>query len=130
MLGAAWRSAARLDPDVRAEYVAAYTGPDTVQAMLGYYRAAARPVVAAVARLGEPVPEPPRVEADRVLVLWGAADPVLPVGVGEAVVAAIGSQCVMVTVPGAGHFVIEEASDTVISVLRDFLADNGEGPGR
>jgi pimeloyl-ACP methyl ester carboxylesterase len=130
MLRAAWRSPARLDPDVRAEYVAAYTEPDKVSAMLGYYRAAARPAVAALAGLGDPTPAPPRVTADRVLVLWGAADPVLPVGVGEGVVAAIGSQCVMVTIPGAGHFVIEEATDTVISVLRDFLADNGEGPGR
>jgi pimeloyl-ACP methyl ester carboxylesterase len=130
MLRAAWRSTARLDPDVRAEYVAAYTAPDKVAAMLGYYRAAARPAVAALARLGDPSPEPPRVTTDQVLVLWGAADPVLPVGVGEGVVAAIGSQCVMVTIPGAGHFVIEEDTDTVISVLQDFLADSREGPGR
>ncbi|MCU1587632.1 MAG: Epoxide hydrolase [Frankiales bacterium] len=130
MLAAAWRSSARLDPDVRAEYVAAYTEPANVRAMLGYYRAAARPVLAALARLGDPAPDRPHVEADRVLVLWGAADPVLPVAIGEAAVAAIGAHCVMVTVPGAGHFVIEEATDTVVSVLQDFLADDSEGPGR
>lgn len=127
MLKAAWRSPARLDPDARAEYVAAYTEPGRVRAMLGYYRAAARPVAAALAHVGPPPAAPPPVTADRVLVVWGAADPVLPIGLGESVVSAIGPQCVMVTVPEAGHFVIEEAAQTVISVLRDFLADPGEG---
>jgi hypothetical protein len=31
----------------------------------------------------------------------------------------------MVTVPGAGHFVVEEAPDVVADVLLDFLADAG-----
>jgi hypothetical protein len=56
-------------------------------------------------------------------VLWGAADPVLPVSTGESVQRDLGAGCVMVTVPGAGHFVVEEAPDVVAEVLLDFLAD-------
>jgi pimeloyl-ACP methyl ester carboxylesterase len=122
MLGLAWKSAARLEPDVRAEYVAAYTDPQQVSAMLGYYRAAVRPRLAQLARVGAAPEPPPPIDCDQVLVLWGAADPVLPVSVGEQVVRVIGPQCVMVTVPGAGHYVVEEAADTVLGVLEDFLA--------
>jgi pimeloyl-ACP methyl ester carboxylesterase len=57
------------------------------------------------------------------LVLWGAADGVLPVSVGESIVKDLGSRCEMVTVPGAGHFVIEEAPDVVRETLSRFLAD-------
>jgi hypothetical protein len=65
----------------------------------------------------------PRVRAEKALVLWGAKDPILPVSTGEAVVRDLGADCVMVTVPGAGHFVVEEAPDVVADVLLDFLAD-------
>ena len=40
----AWRAAPLLDADVLAEYAAAYSHARRVRAMLGYYRAAARPV--------------------------------------------------------------------------------------
>ena len=64
----------------------------------------------------------PKVRAEAMLVLWGAKDPVLPIRTGEAVVRDLGSDAVMVTVPGAGHFVLEEAPEVVLEVLRDFLA--------
>ena len=35
----------------------------------------------------------------------------------------------MVTIPGAGHYVIEEATPVVIEVLRDFLADDAGTTG-
>ena len=127
MLAAAWRSDAELEPAVRAEYAAAYTDPDQITAMLGYYRAAARPKIASLLRLGAEPPEPPPVRAEEMLVIWGAADPVLPVSLGEALVNALGSRSVMVTIPGAGHYVIDEASETVTGVLVDFLADHPEG---
>ncbi len=126
MLGFAWKSEAVLDPEVRAEYTAAYTEPDKVSAMLGYYRAAARPKLAAALGRGTPVSQP-RVRAERMLVLWGASDPVLPISVGEAVVKDLGPACQMVTIPGAGHFVIEEAADLVLRTLQDFLADDPAG---
>ena len=51
--------------------------------MLGYYRAATRPRLAAALtrtkRSGTP-----RVAAEQALVLWGAQDPVLPISTGES----------------------------------------------
>jgi pimeloyl-ACP methyl ester carboxylesterase len=120
-----WKSDATLDPEARAEYVAAYSEPDKVRAMLGYYRAASRPRVAAALHLRDRPARPPRVEAEEMLVLWGAADGVLPVSVGESIVKDLGPRCAMVTVPGAGHFVIEEAPDVVRETLSRFLADAG-----
>ena len=123
MLSLGWKSDVRLDPEVKAEYVAAYSEPEKVHAMLGYYRAAVRPRVLAVARRGKAPASPPRVQAEEMLVLWGAADAVLPISVGESIVKDLGARCTMVTVPGAGHFVIEEAPDVVRETLSRFLAD-------
>jgi pimeloyl-ACP methyl ester carboxylesterase len=123
MLSLGWKAdGVALDPQVRAEYVAAYTDPGKVSAMLGYYRASTRPRVAAALRRGAP-DNAPRVTAEKMLVLWGAADPVLTVAIAETVVKDLGADCVLVTVPGAGHFVIEEAPEVVLSTLQDFLAE-------
>ncbi len=119
----AWKADTPLSAEALAEYRAAYTRPTVVQAMLGYYRAATRPRIARLLRRGAaPVPVP-RVTAERALVLWGAADPVLPVSTGESVQRDLGASCVMVTIPGAGHFVVEEAPQEVADLLLDFLAD-------
>ena len=123
MLALGWRASTPLDDETRAEYEATYSRPGTVRAMLGYYRAVARPRIAAALPGGTRPSGPPRVAADRMLVLWGAADPVLPISTGEAVVRDLGPECVMVTVPGAGHFVVEEAPRVVGDVLADFLSD-------
>ena len=123
MLSLAWRSTTTtLAADSRAEYAAVYTSRGNVAAMLGYYRAATRPRLAAALRRSSPKATP-RVRVEKALVLWGAKDPVLPVSVGEGVVRDLGADCVMVTVPGAGHYVIAEAPEVVASVLLDFLAD-------
>ena len=128
MLALAWKADVPLDDERRAEYEAAYTDPEKVTAMLGYYRAAARPKLAAALRREKPAGAP-RVSAEKMLVLWGALDPVLPIGVGESVVRDLGPACEMVTVPGAGHFVIEEAPQVVRDVLVDFLrSDNAAKP--
>ncbi len=122
MLGLAWKGDRRLDAEVKAEYTAAYTDPGRVKAMLGYYRAVARPRLAAsVTRRSEP--KPPTVRAERMLVLWGAADPVLPVWVGESVQKDLGSDCSMITVPKVGHFVVEEAPEVCLEALQELLAD-------
>jgi pimeloyl-ACP methyl ester carboxylesterase len=128
MLAYGWRSSTALDDERRAEYEAAYSDPGHVRAMLGYYRAAARPLVAAL-RPGAPRRAGrPRVTVERSLVLWGAKDPVLPIATGETVVRDLGAQSRMVTVPGAGHFVVEEATDVVVDVLLDFLGADPDLP--
>jgi pimeloyl-ACP methyl ester carboxylesterase len=123
MLALAWKSSTPLDEERRAEYEAAYSDPEKVTAMLGYYRAAARPRVKALLTRTS-LDGAPRVKVEKSLVLWGALDPVLPIGTGESVVRDLGADCVMVTVPGAGHFVIEEATAVVVDVLLDFLRDD------
>jgi pimeloyl-ACP methyl ester carboxylesterase len=127
MFALAWKSSTPLDEERRAEYEAAYTDPEKVSAMLGYYRAAARPRVKALLTRTT-LQGSPRVKAEKSLVLWGALDPVLPIGTGETVVRDLGADCVMVTVPGAGHFVIEEATAVVVDVLLDFLRDDSAAP--
>lgn len=130
MLSLAWKAERSLEPDLRAEYVAAYSDPERVTAMLGYYRAAARPQIAHALRLGDRPARPAVVRADRMLVLWGAADPVLPMSVGEAVVTALGPDCVMRSIPGAGHFVVDEAPELVTEALVELLADDPALPTR
>ena len=120
MLALGWKASTPLDEERRAEYEAAYTDPEKVRAMLGYYRGVARPKLKALATRSAPA-APPRVHVAQSLVLWGALDPVLPISTGESVVRDLGASCVMVTVPGAGHFVVEEAPSVVASVLGDFL---------
>ena len=127
MIDYAWKARRPMSSEARAEYAAAYTMRSTIRAMLGYYRAATRPRLAAAVRRSKPAGRP-RVHAEKMLVLWGALDPVLPVATGEAVVRDLGPDCVMVTVPGAGHFVVEEAPDVVADVLLDFLAEPGAPP--
>ena len=123
MIGYGWKAATGLAPDLRAEYHAAYADPAKVAAMLGYYRAATRPRIAAlVGRAARPAGRP-RVDAEQMLVLWGAKDPVLPLRTGESVVRDLGARCRMVTVADAGHFVIDEAPDVVRQVLQEFLAE-------
>ena len=122
MFKAAWKSDRTLDPEVMAEYTAAYTDPGRVKAMLGYYRAVVRPRAAAALTRSNGS-ERRLVRAERMLVLWGAADPVLPIWVGESVTKDLGADCQMITVPGAGHFVVEEAPEVCLEAIRELLAD-------
>lgn len=144
MLRGGWRSQRPLHPEIKRHYQEAYADPERVAAMLAYYRAATRPRIrGAVERLvgavgGEKRPggpsgpahddRGPRGPRERVLVVWGARDPVLPLPVGEAVVRDLGSRTELVTVPGAGHFVVEEASDVVVPTVADFLRRPGPSP--
>lgn len=128
MIRYAWRADPPLDRDTLEDYAAAYADPARVSAMLGYYRAAARGRLRAALRLpgggGRKTPSDrhARRGPERTLVLWGAADPVLPPSVGEAVVRDLGGSVEMVTLPGVGHFVPEEApalaNETIAAFLR------------
>lgn len=139
MLRAGWRAESPMEPEVVEHYAAAYTPPERVEAMLAYYRTTTRPRLMRTARrLAEPLlpargetaepqgsgeggPIEPRSPAQPALVVWGARDPVLPLSVGEAAVRDLGARTEMVTVPGAGHFVVEEAPETVLPAVRNFL---------
>lgn len=99
-----------------------------VGAVLAYYRSASRSAWSLSGPRGLDLPD---VAPQRTLVGWGAEDPVLPLRVGEAVVrdvqrgvlAAGGdpSSVSMLTVPGAGHFVVDEAPEVVVPAVAAFF---------
>lgn len=117
MVRLAWRSKPPLAPEVLDAYAQAYGDSGHVRAMLGYYRAAVR------GRLTPWQGERPGPVTARTMVLWGALDPVLPLSVGEAAVADLGPQTRLVTVPHAGHFVVEEAPDVAVPAVAGFLRE-------
>lgn len=119
MIGYAWRAPQPLDRDRLEHYAAAYADPARVAAMLGYYRAAMRSVVSRTVRSHGAIPVGPAPQ--RCLVVWGAADPVLPLAVGEAVVRDLGPSTEFVTLPGVGHFPLEEAPEIAVPVIAAFL---------
>ena len=128
LLSAGWKSPGRShDPELVDRWAKAYAETGQLSAMLGYYRAAVRPRAKAMVRKPAVTLPPPRFSAEKALVIWGADDPVLPLFVGEAVVKQLGrslppAEVTMSVIPGAGHYVIEEASAEVAAVLVPFLA--------
>jgi len=136
MIRYCWRARTPIDHDVLEYYATAYDDPSRVSALLGYYRAAARnrlvssrPLAGLLdtsALRGRRATRPPsmglgRPRPERALVLWGAADPVLPIRVGEAVARELGSVAEFVTLPGVGHFVPEEAPGETTATVSAFL---------
>lgn len=116
----AWGSGPALDAARLAEYEAAYTTPSVRRAMLGYYRALARPRRGAARPLST-LGGLPQVEIDDVVLVWGAQDPVLPIAVAEAAAKRLGADTRLVTIPAAGHFLPEEAPEALLEVLADAL---------
>jgi haloacetate dehalogenase len=108
-------------PALLEEYVAAYAPPERWGAMLGYYRAAVRPRLAALVQGGKPRSGLPKVKVERALVVWGTDDPPMPLHVGEAVARDLGPEATMLTVPGIGHYPHEEAPDVVLPAVAEFL---------
>lgn len=100
-------------------YADAYADPERVRAMVGYYRAAVR-------RQGAPEGRAPAARPERSLVVWGTNDPPMPLRVGESVVSDLGAVADpagvrMVTLPGVGHWPLDEAPDVVVPLVADFL---------
>ncbi len=131
MLRHAWGSGPPLPEDVVEHYVAAYADPTRVSAMSAYYRDIAGPRAArAVTRLvrrrrPQPAvlaPAGPRyLPLDRSLVIWGTQDPAMPMRIGEAVVKDLGPTSSMLSLPGVGHWAVEEAPDVVVPAIAEFL---------
>ena len=94
--------------------------------MLAYDRATTRgralaAVGAAVSRDQGGEAPPTKVRAERSLVVWGAADPLIALSDGEAVVRDLGASASMLSLPGVGHWPVEEAADVVVPAIADFL---------
>lgn len=116
----AWKTG-RPPQDLVEGYAEAYAAPDRMRAMAGYYRAAVRR-----RREDEAGARTPAVRPERSLVVWGSADPPMPLAVGAAVVSDLGravdpATVRMVTLPGVGHWPLEEVADVVLPILTDFL---------
>lgn len=124
MIGYAWRARGRPPADILAAYAQAYADPARVAAMLCYYRALVRPFLPGCGRprfAGRPPPARPAVHTERTLVVWGALDPVLPLSVGQSLARALGANTTMVSLPGVGHFPVEEAPDVAVPTIAEFL---------
>ncbi|MDX6257240.1 MAG: hypothetical protein QOJ11_3574 [Frankiales bacterium] len=126
MLRLAWKSDRPLDPDVRDRYAAAYAQPQRVSAMLGYYRAGTRAQIARLRSRGETPAHPAPSGLGR-LVLWGAADPVMPMAIAESVCRDLGPAAELVSLPGIGHFPLEEAPEDSVRIITRFLDATGAG---
>jgi haloacetate dehalogenase len=104
-------------------YADAYSAPERVRAMVGYYRAAVR---RSAKRDGADTDAEPSAQAERSLVVWGTDDPPMPLRVGESVVSDLGrvndpASVQMVTLPGVGHWPLDEVPDVTVPLVADFL---------
>jgi pimeloyl-ACP methyl ester carboxylesterase len=121
----AWRTG-RPPAALVAEYEAAYAAPERVRAMAGYYRAAVRRSARSARRGPSEGAREPAARPERSLVVWGTDDPPMPLRVGEAVVSDLGrvndpATIRMVTLPGVGHWPLEEVPDVVVPLIAEFL---------
>jgi pimeloyl-ACP methyl ester carboxylesterase len=134
MFDRGWRSPTPMDAQLREVYSAAYGDRAHVAAMLSYYRTSVRSRLFRTAgrvarrfrgagddtgRARQPARRP-----EATLVIWGAADPVLPLPVGESVVRDLGPSARLVTLPGVGHFSVDEAPDRVVPLVASFLRED------
>jgi haloacetate dehalogenase len=125
-------SARPIDAEHRERYMDAYASRERVAAMLAYYRSAVRGRLLRTLRapwrrgtVGEArAPRQPSVPPEATLVIWGAEDPALPLAVAEAVVRDLGPSARLATLPGVGHFTVDEAGDQVVELVTAFLRDD------
>ena len=111
----AWEfdAAARKLPDAVVDhYVGLLSDPDSLRASFGFYRALDATIAQDARRAASPLPMP-------VLAIGGAAS--FGDHVGEAM-RPVADDVESVVIPGAGHFVAEEAPDELLAALTAFLA--------
>lgn len=108
------------DDKARAHYIEAFKRSD-FEAMLNYYRANyPRPDQAADAADAPPPPLPPKVKVP-VLEFHGLADQALLPGALSGTWELVEQDFTLVTIPGAGHFVQQDASALVTATMSDWL---------
>lgn len=104
-------------------YAAAYAEPGRVAALTGYVQHLVHPRLGRYAqlvlRLADKDDQPPLPRPERVLVVHGAEDPVLPLRVAEQSAAALGAEVAVVA--GAGHYVLEESPGQAVPLVTMFL---------
>jgi haloalkane dehalogenase len=61
------------------------------------------------------------------IVLWGAADTVLPLSIGESFARAIPRCAEVEVIPDAGHFLQEDAGERIGSRIASFVEDTPPG---
>lgn len=108
-----------LDDETISAYAVPYEDPARVQAMLAYYRWVVRRRLTGQLSRHEPTGSQ-TVDVERSLVLWGTADSVLPPSVGDATVRDLDATQ-YVTVPSAGHWVIDDAPEVAVPAIAAFL---------
>ena len=108
------------DDNARVHYIEAFKRSD-FEAMLNYYRANyPRPDQAADAADAPPPPPPPKVKVP-VLEFHGLADQALLPGALSGTWDLVEQDFTLVTIPGAGHFVQQDASALVTTTMSDWL---------
>ncbi|GAC1325968.1 MAG: hypothetical protein NVSMB13_10000 [Mycobacteriales bacterium] len=71
--------------------------------------------------IGSNRPALPAQAVERALVLWGAADRLTPIAAGQALARALGPTAVTVTLPGVGHWPLQEAPELAVAAIAGFL---------
>ena len=105
------------DPEARKHYVEAF-GRSDFDAMLNYYK---RNYPAAAGPDAPPMPELPKVKAP-VLMFHGLADRALHSDGLAGTWNWVEKDLTLVTIPGAGHFVQQDAADLVTSTMVAWLS--------
>ena len=115
------------DPEAKKRYVAAFERSD-FEAMLNYYKAnyprppepAAEGAAPTTAGTGLAAPDMPNVRCP-VLMFHGLDDTALLPGALAGTWNWVDADLTLVTIPGADHFVQQDASDLVSTTMRDWL---------
>lgn len=114
-----------MTPQIKADYIAAWSQPGALESMLHWYSSS--PIV--VPKLGEGVETAPLLEIDpeRVkvrmphLVIWGEADEALQPVCLEGL-EKFAHDLTIRRVPGAGHWILHEKPELVAQTFRAFLS--------
>ena len=111
------------DPEAKKRYVAAFKQSD-FEAMLNYYKAnyprPPEPGTASTAGTGLAAPDMPNVQCP-VLMFHGLDDTALLPGALAGTWNWVDADLTLVTIPGANHFVQQDAAELVSTTMRDWL---------
>ena len=108
------------DPDARKRYVEAFKQSD-FEGMLNYYKRNYPRAAAPGDAAAPPAPELPKVKMP-VLMFHGLADTALNADGLNGTWNWLEKDLTLVTVPGAGHFVQQDAADLVTNTMKWWLA--------